>query len=92
MQNNGKEMYKKSVLHVVVVFHHSLALPSPFSITQFYILFEQTINTIESLAKSIVSCHLYSSFRSVNSYQPTVSFYFTVLHFSAYYSGVAQTE
>ena len=26
------------------------------------------------------------------TYQPTVSFYFTVLHFSAYYLGVAQTE
>ena len=46
VQNNGKKMYKKSVLHVqscffanlirpVVVFHSSPALPSPFSITRF---------------------------------------------------------
>ena len=40
--NKGKEMYKKSVLHVqscfllirpIVVFHRSPALPSPLSIT-----------------------------------------------------------
>ena len=42
VQNNGKEMYKKSGLHVkscfflirpIVVFHRSPALPSPLSIT-----------------------------------------------------------
>ena len=58
VQNNGKEMYKKSVLHVqsyffllirpVVVFHRSPALPSALSITRFYTLFEQTMNIIES--------------------------------------------
>ena len=41
VQNNGKEMYKKSGLHVkscfflirtIVVFHRSPALPSPLSI------------------------------------------------------------
>ena len=36
----------------IVVFHRSPALPSPLSITQFYILFEQTINIIESFAFS----------------------------------------
>ena len=36
----------------IVVFHRSPALPSPLSITQFYILFEQTINIIESSAFS----------------------------------------
>ena len=60
MQNNGKEMYKKSVLHVQSCFfahqtyccpyHRSLALPLPLSITQCYILFEQTINIIECFA------------------------------------------
>ena len=60
VQNYGKEMYKKSVLHVqscffwliraIVVFHRSPELPSPLSITRFYILFEQTINVIESFA------------------------------------------
>ena len=34
----------------IVVFHRSAALPSPLSITRFYILFEETINTIESFA------------------------------------------
>ena len=52
---------QKSVLHVqscfllirpIVVFHRSPALPSPLSITRFYILFEQTINIIESFAFS----------------------------------------
>ena len=54
-------MCKKSVLHLqscffffairpIVVFHRSAALPSPLSITRFYILFEETINTIESFA------------------------------------------
>ena len=46
-KKNGKENHKKSVLHVqscffllitpIVVFHHSPALPSPLSITRFYI-------------------------------------------------------
>ena len=35
-----------------IVFHRSLTLSSPLSITQFYILFEQTINIIESFAFS----------------------------------------
>ena len=66
VQNNGKEMYKKSVLHVhsfvfvCFVFFGLLdlllfspfSLPSPLSITRFYILFEQTINIIESFAFS----------------------------------------
>ena len=53
---------QKSLLHVqscffllirpIVVFHRSPALPSPLSITRFYILFEQTINIIESFAFS----------------------------------------
>ena len=53
---------KKSVLHVqscffllirpIVVFHPSPALPSPLSVTRFYILFEQTVNIIESFAFS----------------------------------------
>ena len=34
----------------IVVFHRSPALPSPLSIARFYILFEQTINIIESFA------------------------------------------
>ena len=36
----------------IVVFHRSPALPSLLSITRFYILFEQTINIIESFAFS----------------------------------------
>ena len=61
LQNNGKEMYKKVcfmckvaflLIRPIVVFHRSPALPSPFSITRFYILFEETINTIESFAFS----------------------------------------
>ena len=36
----------------VVVFHRSPVLLSPFTITQFYILFEQTINIIKSFALS----------------------------------------
>ena len=36
----------------IVVFHHCPELPSPLSITRFYILFEQTINIIESFAFS----------------------------------------
>ena len=60
VQNNGKEMYKKicytckicflADYRPIVVFHRSLALPLPF--TRFYILFEQTINIIESFALS----------------------------------------
>ena len=61
VQNNGKEMCKKNLLHIQniafllirpVVFHRSLALPLLFTITRFYILFEQTINIIESFALS----------------------------------------
>ena len=60
-QNNGKEMNKKSVLRVqssffanwiYCCFHRSPALPSSFSITRFQILFEQTMNIIESFAIS----------------------------------------
>ena len=36
----------------IIVFHRSLPLPLPRSITRFYILFEQTINIIESFAFS----------------------------------------
>ena len=36
----------------IVVFHHSPVLPSPLSITRFYILFEQVINIIESFTFS----------------------------------------
>ena len=59
MQDNGREMYKNSVLHVqsffllitpIVVFHRSPALPPPLSITLH--LFQQTINIIESFAFS----------------------------------------
>ena len=61
VQNNGKETYKKVCCTckvacfanwTFVVFHRSPALPSPLSITRFYILFEQTINIIESFAFS----------------------------------------
>ena len=62
LQNNGKEMYKKVccasklvffwLIGPIVVFYRSPALPSPLSITRFYILFEETINTIESFAFS----------------------------------------
>ena len=58
VQNNGKEMYKLKcaarakmlflLIRPIVVFHRSSVLPSPLSITRFYILFEQTINIIES--------------------------------------------
>ena len=60
-QNNGKEMYKKVcftckvtylLIRPIVVFHLSPALPSPLSITRFYILFERTINIIEIFAFS----------------------------------------
>ena len=40
------------LIRPLAIFHRSLALPSPLSITQFYILFEQTINIIESFAFS----------------------------------------
>ena len=40
------------LIRLIVVFHRSPALPSPLSITRFYILFEQTINTIENFAFS----------------------------------------
>ena len=36
------------LIRPIAVFHRSPALPSPLSITEFYILFEQTINIIES--------------------------------------------
>ena len=61
VQNNGKEMYKKVcctckvaflLIRPIVVFHRSPALPSPLNITRFYILFEQTLNIIESFAFS----------------------------------------
>ena len=57
MQNNCKEMCKKVcckckvaflLIRPIVVFLRSPALPSPLSIARFYILFEQTINIIES--------------------------------------------
>ena len=38
------------LIRPIVVFHRSRALPSPLSITPFYILFEQTLNIIESFA------------------------------------------
>ena len=41
-----------SLIRPVVVFHLSPALPSPLIITRFYVLFEQTINIIESFALS----------------------------------------
>ena len=40
------------LMRPIVVFHGSPALPSALSITRFYILFEQTINIIESFAFS----------------------------------------
>ena len=56
------EMYKKSVLHVQSCFCYldlllfftvfRRCMPSPLSITRFYILFEQPINIIESFAFS----------------------------------------
>ena len=48
VQDNGKEMYKKPN-----VVYSPFSLPSPLSITRFYILFEQTINIIESFAQFI---------------------------------------
>ena len=52
---------QKIVLHVqssfllirpIVLFHRSPPLPSPLSITRFYVLFEQTFNIIENFAFS----------------------------------------
>ena len=40
------------LIRPIVVFHCSPALPSPLSITRFYILFEKTINIIKSFAFS----------------------------------------
>ena len=70
VQNNGTEMNTKSVLHVqscfffllirpIAVFHRSPVLPSPLSITRFYILFEQTINIIESFALTVAKYIFY---------------------------------
>ena len=42
----------KLLIRPIVVFHRSPALPSPLSITGFYILFGQTLNIIESFAFS----------------------------------------
>ena len=41
-----------SLIRPIVVFHCSPALPSPLSITRFYILFEKTINIIDRFAFS----------------------------------------
>ena len=40
------------LIRPIVVFPRSPALPSPLSITRFYILFEKTMNIIESFAFS----------------------------------------
>ena len=40
------------IIDLLLFFHRSPALPSPLSITRFYILFEQAINIIESFAFS----------------------------------------
>ena len=40
------------LIRPLVVFHSSPALPSPLSITRFYLLFKQTVNIIESFAFS----------------------------------------
>ena len=40
------------LIRSIVVFHHSPALASLLTITRFYILFEQTINIMESFAFS----------------------------------------
>ena len=58
VQNNGKEMYKTSVLHVRSCFfaNKTCCCFSPYSgvafaalsITRFYIYFEETINIIEN--------------------------------------------
>ena len=41
------------LIRPIAVFHRSPVLPSPLSITRFYILFEQTINIIESFALAV---------------------------------------
>ena len=41
------------LIRPIVVFHRSPVLPSPLGITRFYLLFEQTINIIESFAFSL---------------------------------------
>ena len=57
VQNNSKEMYKKSVLQVQSCFFANQnyyyfspfsGVASPLSITRFYILFEQTLNIIRA--------------------------------------------
>ena len=51
------------LIRPIVVFHRSPALPSPLSITRFYIFFEQTItNIIESSASYISVVHCRCSF------------------------------
>ena len=40
------------LIRTIVVFYRSQALPSPLSITRFYILFELTLNIIEIFAFS----------------------------------------
>ena len=40
------------LIRPIVVFHHSPALPSPLNNTRFYMLFDQTINIIDSFAFS----------------------------------------
>ena len=47
-----RNVQKRVLIRPIVVFHRSPALPSPLSITRFYILFEQSINIIESFALS----------------------------------------
>ena len=67
VQNNGKGMYKKNVLHVqscffllirpIVVFYRSPALPSPLSITRDHIFLNKLLilstASLLALAKSI---------------------------------------
>ena len=62
VQNNGNlEMYKIvcctckvafSLIRPIIVFHEPFSLHSSLSITRYCILFEKTINTIESFAFS----------------------------------------
>ena len=56
----------KQALRPIVVFHHSPALPLSLSITRFYILFEETINIIESFAFS-PDCYILSDFPPKNN-------------------------
>ena len=51
-QRNVQKKCAFLLIRPIVVFHRSPALPSPLSITRFYIFFERTINIIESLAFS----------------------------------------